>query len=172
MCFDEFGPIELRPHHGYTWAPSGHPHRLPATYTRPHGVRHFFGLFDVHGNHLWGYFRARKRSRETLGVLKLLRQRYPRRKRIHLILDNFSPHQRPEVLRWARKKENNMRLVWTPTNASWLNNIECRFTDVKNAVFTDTYYRSHSEVYKATRAYIRYRNKYKKTSQHLEVYPL
>lgn len=162
VCFDEFGPIELRPHHGYTWARSGHPHRLPATYRRPNGVRHFFGFFDVHQKKLWGYFRSRKRSREVLAILKLLRQMYPRNKRIHLILDNFSPHQTPAVQRWAKK--NNLRLVWTPTNASWLNHIECRFTDINNAVFSNTYYQSHPEVYKAIRSYIRYKNKHKNSS--------
>ena len=165
VCFDEFGPLELRPHHGYTWARSGHPHRQPATYTRPNGVRHFFGFLDVYKNVLWGYFRPRKRSRETLAILKLLRRRYPRRKHIFVILDNFSPHQTDRVLRWARSKETNMTLVWTPTNASWLNHIECRFTDIKNSVFTNTYYKSHKELYKAVRDYLRYRNKYKKTSE-------
>ena len=165
VCFDEFGPLELRPHHGYTWARSGHPHRQPATYTRPNGVRHFFGFLDVYKNVLWGYFRPRKRSRETLAVLKLLRRRYPRRKHIYVILDNFSPHQTNRVLRWARRGANNMTLVWTPTNASWLNHIECRFTDIKNSVFTNTYYKSHKELYKAVRDYLRYRNKYKKTSE-------
>jgi len=58
-----------------------------------------------------------------------------------------------------------MTLVWTPTNASWLNHIECRFTDIKNSVFTNTYYKSHKELYKAVRDYLRYRNKYKKTSE-------
>jgi transposase len=114
---------------------------------------------------MWGYFRQRKRSKETLEVLKLLRAKYPLEKRIHLILDNFSPHRTPDVLKWARKRENNIRLVWTPTNASWLNHIECRFTDLRNAVFTNTYYKSHHDVYVATRKYLRYRNLYKKTSE-------
>jgi transposase len=157
--------LELRPHHGYTWARTGHPDRLPATYTRPNGVRHFFGFLDVHANKVWGYFRPRKRQQETLAVLKLARKRYPRRIRIHLILDNFSPHQTPIVLRWARQRKNNIRFVWTPTNASWLNHIECRFTDIKNSVFTNTNYKSHKEVYTAIRRYLHYRNKHKKHSE-------
>jgi hypothetical protein len=80
-------------------------------------------------------------------------------------MDNFSPHQTDQVFRWARNKVNNIRFVWTPTNASWLNHIECRFTDIKNSVFTNTYYRSHKELYNAVKSYIAYRNKYKKTSE-------
>jgi hypothetical protein len=75
------------------------------------------------------------------------------------------PHQTDRVLRWARDEANNMTFAWTPTNASWLNHIECRFTDIKNSVFTNTYYQSHTELYKAINDYIRYRNKYKKTSE-------
>lgn len=163
VCFDEFGPLELKPQHGYTWARTGHPHRQPATYTRPNGVSHFFGFLDVHANHLWGYFRRRKRSRETLVMLQLLRKRYPVNTRIYLILDNFSPHRTKTVLRWS--KNNNIILIWTPTNASWLNHIECRFTDIKNSVFTNVYYKSHQEVYRAVNKYLRYRNKYKNTSE-------
>ena len=85
--------------------------------------------------------------------------------RIYLILDNFSPHKTKKVLQWAKKKSNNINLVWTPTNASWLNHIECRFTDIKNSVFTNTYYRSHQDVYNAVRKYLNYRNKYKKSSE-------
>lgn len=165
LCLDEFGPLELRPSHGYTWTRTGHPNRLPATYTRPHGVRHFFGLLDVHANTMWGYFKPRKRSQETLDVLKRVRRRYPKHTRIYLILDNFSPHQTPVVLRWAQHRKNNIRFVWTPTNASWLNHIECRFTDIKNSVFTNTYYQSHQEVYRAVRRYLNYRNRYKKHSE-------
>jgi transposase len=156
VCYDEFGPIELRPHHGYTWSRQRKPQRLPATYSRPHGVRHFLSFYDVKRDKLWGYFRSRKRWQEFLGVLKRLRRRYPRSKRIYLILDNFSPHHRAEIKQWVSK--NNIKLIWTPTNASWLNRIECQFTEVKNFVFTNTYYQSHQEVRKEMNRFINYRN--------------
>jgi len=72
-------------------------------------------------------------------------------------LDNFSPHQTDQVLKWARKKSTNMRLVWTPTNASWLNKIECQFTELKRFVFHNSNYTSHVEVRTAMIKFLRYR---------------
>jgi len=157
ISFDEFGPLEIRPQPGQGWCHTDHPKRLPATYTRPHGVQHWLAFYDVHQKKLWGYVRARKRHQEFLGVLKLLRKKYPKNQRIHLILDNFSPHRKAKVLRYCRK--NNIHLIWTPTNASWLNPIECQFTHVKEFVIRGTYYQSHSELKNSLDKYVRYRNK-------------
>ena len=77
VAFDEFGPLEIRPQHGRSWRPTRRPDRLPATYTRKHGVRHWLAFYDLHDDKLWGYTRGRKRSREVLEVLKRMRRRYP-----------------------------------------------------------------------------------------------
>lgn len=158
VAFDEFGPLEIRPQPGYSWRPSASPDRLPATYTRTHGVRHWLAFYDVHCNQLWGYLRKRKRHQEVLGVLRLLRRRYPMDRRIHLILDNFSPHQKDRV-RWYCR-ENNIHLIWTPTNASWLNPIESHFTPVKEFVIRNSNYKDHAELALALKRYMRYRNKH------------
>jgi hypothetical protein len=62
--------------------------------------------------------RDRKRWREFLALLKLLRARWPGQK-IYLIVDNFSPHKHPQVTSWAAG--NNLELVFLPTYSSWLN---------------------------------------------------
>jgi len=115
LSFDEFGPLEIRPQAGRSYRPRGRPDRMPATYRRPQGVRHWLAFYDVHEDKLWGYMRPRKRSAEVLDVLKRMRRRYPAEQRIHLILDNFSPQGTPRVPRWCR--DNNVHLIWTPTNA-------------------------------------------------------
>ncbi|MBI1807315.1 MAG: IS630 family transposase [Ignavibacteria bacterium] len=167
VCFDEFGPIELRPFHGSTWARRKKPDRLPATYSRPNGVRHFLAFYDVHQDVLWGYVRSRKRWQETLEVMQRMRRRYPKNEQIFLVLDNFSPHKRKEVRRWARK--NLVTLVWTPTNASWLNRIECQFTELKKFVFENTYYKSHMECRKAINDFLLYRNKRNKKRKNINL---
>ena len=40
ICLDEFGPLNLQPHRGQGGYPVKEPVSWPATYTRPHGVRH------------------------------------------------------------------------------------------------------------------------------------
>jgi hypothetical protein len=160
------GPIELRPIAGRTWARKSHPDRLPATYTRPHGTQQWLAFLDIRKGQLWGYFSRRKCWKDVLRALKWMRSRYPVKERVYLILDNFSPHQRPEVRRWACN--NKVSLVWTPTNASWLNHIECQFAELKDFVFRNSNYRSHHEVRLALNHFLRYRNqrnaKHKKTN--------
>jgi DDE superfamily endonuclease len=161
ICFDEFGPLEIRPQPGRSWRPTKSPDRLPATYTRKHGVRHWLAFYDLHANKLWGYTRARKRSQEVLEALKRTRRKHPTHLRIHLILDNFSPHGTPQVRRWCR--QNNVHMIWTPTNASWLNPIECQFTPVKEFVIRNSNYANHRELHHALKRYAAYRNRYAAT---------
>lgn len=113
-------------------------------------------FYDLAQDKLWGYVRKRKRSTEFLGVLKWMRRRYPLQEKIYLILDNFSPHRCKIIFDWA--KDNNVELVFTPTNASWLNRIECQFTEVKKFVFENTYYQEHHEVEAALKKFLIYRN--------------
>lgn len=164
MCFDEFGPLELRPIHGHTWTTQTRAHRLPATYTRLKGVRHLLAFFDVGKDKLWGYFTRRKRGPEVLQALKRMRRHYPITERIYLILDNFSPHKRSEVRLWARK--NNVSLVWTPTNASWLNRIECQFTELKRFALDHSNYKEHSQMQIAIKKFLKYRNARNKKRKH------
>lgn len=90
-------------------------------------------------------------------MLKFLGKRYPRNQRIHLTLDNFLPHRKLKVLRFCRR--NNIHMIWTPTNASWLNPIECQFTHVKEFVNRGTDYQDHNELRIALDKYVGYSNK-------------
>lgn len=157
ISFDEFGPLEIRPQAGVGWSRSDRPRRLPATYRRLHGVRHWLAFYDVHQKRIFGYLHRRKRHQEFLGALKRLRRQYPWQQRIHLILDNFSPHRKQAVLDYCRK--NNIHPIWTPTNASWLNPIECQFTHVKEFVIRGSNYRNHQELKIALNKYVTYRNR-------------
>lgn len=49
--------------------------------------------------------------------------------KLSVVCDNFSPHKRTEVIQWCA--DNNVELVFTPTNASWLNWIEAEFAALR-----------------------------------------
>ena len=91
-----------------------------------------------------------------MGVLKLLRKRYPMEQRIHLILDNFSPHHKEQVKQYCR--QNNIHLIWTPTNASWLNPIECHFGPTKEFVINNSDYKEWQPLFLMLARHTRYRN--------------
>lgn len=157
ICVDEFGPVELRPIHGHTWNKAGHPSRLRATYNRHHGVRHYLSAYDLDADKLTMRRYRRKRWQEFLSFLKIIRKRYPFRIRLHVVLDNFSPHKKREVLDWAAA--NNVELVYTPTYASWLNRIEPLFAGVRYFALNNSDYRTHDEVRRAINAYVAWRNR-------------
>ena len=155
ICVDEFGPLNLQPRPGRGWRPLGRPARLRATYTRPHGVRHMLASLDLATGKMHYRIRDRKRWREFLSFAKTLRARWPD-ERLYLILDNFSPHRRPEVRDWAAA--NNVELVFLPTYASWLNWIESEFAALRYFALSGTDHRSHLEQDAAIGDYIRWRN--------------
>jgi hypothetical protein len=100
ICYDEFGPLNLMARKGKAWRPAGKPARLRATYTRTHGVRHMLAALDLATGRMMNRIRDRKRWREFLDLLKLLRRAYPGQ-RLYVILDNYSPHKRAEVAAWC-----------------------------------------------------------------------
>lgn len=135
----------------------GKPDRFPATYTKKEGIRHLFSALDVGSNKMYGHIKKRKRFNEFLQYLKYLRSLYPAKERLYFIYDNYSPHKKEEVLAWI--KENNVELALTPTNASWLNPIECHFGPLKKFAILNSNYKSHKEQAREIRRYIAWRNR-------------
>lgn len=155
ICVDEFGPLNLQPRPGRGWFPLGNPRRQRATYHRTGGVRHLFGGLDLASGQLFYRIRDRKRFQEFLGFVKQLRSRFPAGK-LYIVCDNFSPHKKAQVQAWCAL--HDVELVFTPSNASWLNWIECEFTALRYFALNGTDYQTHAEQDRALGNYIRWRN--------------
>jgi hypothetical protein len=87
ICVDEFGPLNLQPHPGRQWALRGGGGERPrrrrrATYSRPHGVRHLLGAYDLARDRLYGHLKARKGRAQFLQFCRYLRSLYPPQVRI------------------------------------------------------------------------------------------
>jgi transposase len=155
ICADEFGPLNLQPRPGHAWRPTGHPARLRATYRRAGGVRHMLAALDLATGTMTYRIRQRKRWREFLALLKLLRARWPGQK-LYVIVDNFSPHKHPKVTGWAAG--HNVELVFLPTYSSWLNWIEPEFTALRHSALNGTDHRTHAWQGEMIDKYMRWRN--------------
>jgi hypothetical protein len=140
ICVDEFGPLNLMPRPGRGWFRKGQPARQRATYTRTAGVRHMFGALDLASGQVFYRFRDRKRWQEFLGFLRQLRSRFSTG-RLYVVCDNFSPHKKREVADWCA--DHDVELVFTPSNASWLNWIESEFTALRYFTLDGSDYPSH-----------------------------
>jgi transposase len=156
VCLDECGPLGLRPWPGSAWAPSGRPWRTRATYHRTSGVRYLLGSYDVGADRLAGHLVEHKDGPTTLTALKRLRARYPCQVGIFVVMDNLSAHFTPQIRAWAAS--NRVRLVPTPTYASYLNRIECHFWAYVEFVIRGSDYANHDQLAQATRGYLRHRN--------------
>ena len=171
---DEFGPLNLLPRPGKQWAPVVHRksngsmssprrRRLRATYKRTKGVRHMFGALDMNTDTLYGHIKKDKKRATFLAFCRYLRSLYPPGVRIAIVADNFSPHLSTKrdgrVGDWAAA--NNVELAYVPTNASYLNRIECHFTALRYFALNGTDHRSHEEQNSMIRRYIAWRNRNK-----------
>ncbi len=82
-----------------------------------------FVAYDMERDTLVGSFTTKKNGVTFLAFLKQLRRRYRREETLHIVLDNATYHGMAEVLHYA--ETHHIRFYWTPTNASWLNRVEC-----------------------------------------------
>lgn len=156
ICVDEFGPLNLQPHHGKCLARDGRVQRHRATFHRYGGVEHFLAAYDLESGKLFGQFKKRKRWTEFLSFLKWLRRRYKKNETLHVVLDNYSPHLKKEVHVWAAK--NRIKFYFTPSNASWLNRIEAQFTALRKFALDNSDFHSHEQQENAIKSYLAWRN--------------
>ena len=116
-----------------------------------------FAALNLVSGEMFYRIRDRKRSSEFLDFLRQIRRRMPTG-RLYVVLDNFSPHKKVEVRGWCAA--NEIELVFTPTNASWLNWIECEFTALRYFALDGSDYPSHEAQQTAIARYVRWRNKH------------
>ena len=65
-----------------------------------------------------------------------------------------------DIIEWV--KVNNASFAPTPTNASWLNPVECHIGDIQRLALKDTNYTKWPEVDAALQSAIRYNNAHRK----------
>ncbi|UXX91213.1 transposase [Streptomyces sp. AD2-2] len=136
--------------------------RRRATDTRPHGVRHLFAAYGLGKDQLYGHIKKTKNRSKFLEFGRYLRSLHPADVRIAIICDNYSPHLTTKRCRrvgtWAAA--NKVEIVYTPTNSSWLNRIEARFTALRYFVLDGTDHASHNSQASMIRRCIIWRNKH------------
>ena len=158
VCFDGLGAVQIKPHAGSSWAPRKHPVRHRATYTRRGGASYFFEAYNVHENTLWMHHKPKKHASVVLDfLLKAIRCRYPKAQRIYVVMNNLSTHKTPTILQWCRR--NQVSPVFTATNASWMNRLECHLTAAHYFVIKNSDPDDHREVGQCMQEYLRWRNK-------------
>jgi transposase len=110
---------------GYLKLPNGRAMTGQSHDYKRNGTTTLFAAFDVGSGEVIGRHYKRRRRVEFLNFMNQVVARHPG-KQIHVILDNLSTHK-PKRDLWL-KRHPNVHLHYTPTHASWLNQIEVWFS--------------------------------------------
>jgi transposase len=121
-------------------------------YTR-HGTSTLFAALDIAKGEVVARHYKRRRRIEFLDFMNQIVAAHPGRE-IHVILDNLNTHK-PKRDQWLARHKN-VHFHFTPTHASWLNQVECWFSilvgqSLSGASFTGVdQLRSHIDAFVAS----------------------
>jgi transposase len=87
-----------------------------------HGVVDLYAALEVATGNVTHRVTEAHTATDFLAFMKTVVRRYPRRE-LHVILDNSSTHGTPEVQAWLAENRQ-VHFHYTPTSASWLNQVE------------------------------------------------
>jgi transposase len=93
-------------------------------YTR-HGTTCLFAALEVDTGHVTTDHRARHTGADFLAFMKHVARAYPEGE-LHVVLDNVSTHTTPDVRAWLARHPR-ITFHFTPTSASWMNQVETWF---------------------------------------------
>ena len=93
-------------------------------------IRHvtttLFAALDIATGNILTCCKKRDRHQEYLQFLKQVDANIPASLKIHLVVDNYATHKHPAVKRWLATHPR-YEVHYTPTYASWLNQVEIWF---------------------------------------------
>src|SRR5215213_9007725 len=102
----------------------GHAEQRTHDYLR-HGTTTLFAALEIATGQVTGLCKNRHRHQEFLAFLKHVARAYPEGK-LHLVMDNYAAHKRPEVKAWLAANPR-IGVHFTPNSGSWLNLVEVWF---------------------------------------------
>ena len=91
-------------------------------YRRP-GTTPLFAALDTTNGKVLTQCRQRHRHQEHLGFLGEIEKNVPKNLQVHILVDNYAPHKHLRVRRWFAARPR-FHVHFTPTYASWLNQVE------------------------------------------------
>ena len=126
--------------------------RRTHTYVR-HGTTSLFAALDVATGFVIGKCYKRQRAREFLAFLQEIDARVPATLDIHIVMDNYATHKTAAVKAWLARRPH-YQVHFTPTSASWLNQVERWFAELTRKQLRRGVHTSTSQLEADIRAFI------------------
>ena len=157
ICVDEKPSIQaLERKTGYVQTSSGKIVRgLKSTYKR-HGTINLFAALNVASGVVQSKTTATKKRPDFQAFMDEVVVDIPAGKAIHVILDNYSTHKKNHD--WLAQHPN-VRFHYTPTSASWLNQVEIWFGILSRKTLSGASFESTAQLTQAIEAFIATHNK-------------
>jgi len=121
-----------------------------------HGTTNLFAALNVATGQVAADCFPRKRRDEFLRFLDKLVALHPG-KELHLVLDNLSVHKLKEDHPW-RIKNPNVHFHFTPTHASWINQVEAWFSILSRAALKSASFKNTKESVRAIEQFVQVYN--------------
>jgi transposase len=131
---------------------SGRAARHTHDYTR-HGVLDLYAALEIATGKVVHRVTESHTATDFLAFMNRVVQRYPRKK-LHVVLDNSSSHSTPEVTAWLAAHPR-VQFHYTPTSASWLNQVEGFFGILGKQSLSSTDFYSKTALREHLHAYMR-----------------
>src|SRR6516164_7100942 len=123
-----------------------------------HGTLSLYAALNTATGEVLGQTVARHTSEEFVGFLSDIVVHQSANREIHVIVDNLSAHKTPRVREFI-EAHPNVKLHYTPTYSSWLNQVEIWFSKIERDVIARGIFTSVKDLHKKLMAYIRLYNK-------------
>jgi transposase len=156
ICVDEKPSIQaLERAQGYLKLPNGRALTGQSHDYKRHGTSTLFAAFEVATGTVTAAHKQRRRRIEFLEFMNSIVATYPG-KDIHVVLDNLNTHKKNEL--WL-KRHPRVRFHFTPTRASWLNQVENWFSILQGQSLTGASFTSVAQLRKHIDDFIESYNK-------------
>jgi transposase len=123
-----------------------------------HGTLSLYAALETQSGKILGKTARRHTSVEFVGFLEEIVASQPKGKAIQVIADNLSAHKTKLVDAFL-EAHPNVRMHFTPTYSSWLNQVENWFAKIQRQVIARGVFRSLSDLRSKLLRYIRHYNK-------------
>ncbi|SRR5713101_3832109 len=122
-----------------------------------HGTTTLFAALDIASGKVIAECKRRHRHQEYLNFLKHVDENVPKELDIHAVVDNYATHKHPKIKRWLAAHPR-WHVHYTPTYASWLNQIEIWFNLITQRAIRRGTFKSVKELVEKIERYVRMHN--------------
>jgi len=122
-----------------------------------HGTTTLFAALDIATGKVLGQCKRRHRHQEFLQFLRQIDANVPEDLDIHLVIDNYATHKHPKVKRWLAARPR-YHVHFTPTYASWLNQVEIWFNIVTQRAIRRGTFRSVRQLVEKIELFVQHYN--------------